>query len=415
MNFKTHKINIFILIFKNRNFLLVLFYIFFSSGCAYFNYFYNAKKYFEQGERQQREQTTSYQSKRSGSTPFDKCIESAGKMLLYYPGSKWEDDALLLIAKAYYNTGKYRSAVVKVDELEAKYPQSKFIQEARLWKGASLIKLAQPDSARQLLSQLFNESTKNDLRAQAYYILAEYYYSEKQWNSAIEYYRQASKIVTDNWLKGQAWIKLAECYMLQKQFDDAIEFYNEILAQKIPRRLRFEASIKRAVVIREAGHPKESIENLKKLLKEKAFADAFPIVELEIGRGLIAMGMKEEARQQLEHLAQTEKRGDIAAQVQFELGHLLWSGWRDYSAASLALKEVKNADRSSSVATAADSLLNEIETLTKYYQKLVFLERQIQIIDSARSGLRTITKNDTISIDTSAQKKDKEYRKLCPD
>jgi len=385
-------------------------------GCAYYNYFYNAKKYYDQGERQQRERAAAAQSRRSvSSTPFDKCIESAGKMLLYYPGSRWEDDALLLIAKAYYQTGKYRSAVGKVDELEAKYPESVFLPEALLWKGASLFKLAQPDSARQILTLLFAAESADNIRAQAHYAVGDYHFGEKRWAPALEQFRLAAQVVGNDWLRGEAWIKSAECYMALRQFEAAVELYDEILLRKIPRRLRFEASLKRAVVIKEAGRPSEAFETLEKLLKDKAFVDDFPRVELEIGRCLIVIGLNEEARRRLERLVETEKRGELAAQAQFELGRLLWLGWRDYNAASIALREVKNAERSATVASVADSLLSEVETLTRFYQRLAFLDRQLSLLDSVRAGLCSITKSDTVFIDSLALKKDKPTDRKKPE
>ncbi|HHE46602.1 MAG TPA: outer membrane protein assembly factor BamD, partial [Bacteroidetes bacterium] len=120
------------------------------SGCAYYNYFYNAKKYYNEAEKSRitgNEDRAKAGGRRS-SSGYDKCIESAGRMLEYHPNSRWEDDALLLLAKAYYRVENYRKSIKKVNELIQKYPDSELVLEGLLWKGMSLLKVSQPDSGR---------------------------------------------------------------------------------------------------------------------------------------------------------------------------------------------------------------------------------------------------------------------------
>ncbi len=373
------------------------------AGCAYYNYFYNARRSFEEGESQRMEGTDEQRSgrRRSGLSAYEKCIESAGRMLQYYPDSRWEDDALLLLAKAYYHTGKYRSAIGKIDELTAKYPDSEFVREGMLWKGMSLLMVEQPDSATQILSRLFVPDVSADLRAQAYYALGDYYYGEEQWEPALEQFRQVlGSWVDDEWLRGQSWVRVGDCLSHLDRLEESVTLYDEILAAKTSRRLRFEATLERAVVLRELGRCEEALESFESLLKDAAYIKDFPRIELEAARCLMEMGQYDQARERLEKLAEAEKRGELAAEVQYELGSLVWNHWSDLAAARSAFQAVKQADRSSPLCGPADSLSSEIVELSRFYQRIGFLVGQLAAIDSALLRQRVILPDDTIYIDS---------------
>jgi TonB family protein len=374
------------------------------SGCAYYNYFYNAQRYYEDGEKQRQSASSTDQKPRKGTSgSYDKCVESAGKMLLYYPGSRWEPDALLLIAKAYYRTGKYRSAISKVDELLGKYPKTTLAQEGMLWKGMSLLKVAQPDSARMIITGMFNDQTAPDLVAQGRLALGEDYYNSRRYDDAIEQYIEVPKLkVTDIYLKGEAWIKLGQCYNIQKRYNDAVKLFDDVLKEKLPRRLRFEATLQRAISLRESGKLDPALVEFETLLKDGAFIDDFSRIDLEAARCLKKMGRFDEAKERLQKLTETEKRGEIGAQIQYELGLLLWEKWRDYVGSSTALKAVKTTERTATVANAADSLLAEVDALSKQWRWLVFLDKQFMLINSGKAGLRPLTIQDTTWVDSSA-------------
>jgi len=376
----------------------------FLGGCAYYNYFYNARKYFEQAEKTRREASVE-KGKKGVAAAYDRSIESAARMLQYYPDSKWEDDALLLIAKAYYRAGKFRNSITKVDELTAKYPESPFVEEGSLYKALSLLNVAQEDSGRAMLGQLAAGASSRKLVGEAYFGLGDYYYSDKRWDLAFDQYQEASKAAAeDKWLRGEAWVKMGICLAAMERYSDAVKLYGEILAQDIPRRQRFEAELQRAASLRRSGRSDEGGRICKELLKDGAFADDFPRVELEAARCEIASGGAERARERLEVLVEQERRGETGAQAQYELGLLLWSQWRDYEGSANALRAVKTTEKSASVAPAADSLLSEVETLAKLWMKLRFLQRQREIAASARRLERPLTRNDTLWIDSLAAK-----------
>ncbi|MDP8240232.1 MAG: tetratricopeptide repeat protein [Candidatus Hatepunaea meridiana] len=393
--------------------LIVIFFTYLFTSCAYYNYFYNAKKYYEDGEKSRKEGEEEKKTRgQKNLSAYDRAIESAGRMLKYYPDSRWEDDALLLLAKAYYRTENYRKAIGKIDELTAKYPQSVLIQEGTLWKGMSLLKVSQPDSGRLIISNLFTPETENLMRAQAHFALGEYYYSQERWELSVEQFRDVlDSGVEDKWLRGDAWIKIGECLDNIGQIDEAVKIYDEILGSKPSRRTKLEASLHRAVILRQLGRTTEAFESLETLLKDAAYIKDFPRIELETAHCLREMKQFEEARERFENLIETNKRGELAAEANYELGSLLWEQWRDIATARTTLSEVKKAERASPLVPAADSLKSEAEQLFKSWQWIGFLEGQIATIDSSLKGLHEFLYTDTTYVDSLEQITQTEQKK----
>lgn len=370
-------------------------------GCAKYNYLYNADKNFAKAEKQRRDAPRDQRAKKANVTAYDKSVESCGRLLLFFPGSRWEPDALLLLTKAYYRNGKYRSCTGKVDELKAKYPDSPLLEEATLWKGLSLLKLAQPDSARSILSDVVTTTSNRELVGEAWFGLGDYLYGQRYWQQAYEMYQKASESgTTDLWLRNESWAQMGDCLTQLKQYNESVRLYNSILAAEVTRRLRFEATLQKSTALRLSGHSEDALQLVGSLLDEGAFVDDFPRVHLEAARCERALGRYQEARDRLQDAGDDEKRGETGAQIQFELGALIWDQWHDYLAATTALKAVKTTERTATVAPEADSLLAEVEALSGLWGQLSSLDRQLSLIDSSKSGLRPLMPSDTNWVDT---------------
>ncbi|MBT3231274.1 MAG: tetratricopeptide repeat protein [Calditrichaeota bacterium] len=383
--------------------LLSLSLIFTLTSCAYYNYLYNAKQSYAEGEEKRREQIDEPQSGKKKKAPkeFQNVIESAGRMLDFYPDSKWEEEALFLLAKAYYRTGKFRNSIGKVDELLGKYPDTFFTNEAILWKGMSLFHVVQPDSARQLLTGLIMPDITPDIQAQAFMAMADYYFENEKWSPAILDYRKALESGTDDeWLKGQALIKVGDCMKQLGLKEEALDLYEDVLSTRQSSAFRFKAVFQLAKVKADLGRYEDAFKDFKSLLRKGAFLDEFPRVELEMARCEINLGEYENAHDRLEKLIEAKSRGPVAAEAQYELGMIHWFQKRDLKSAIIAFNEVKTAERSSPQAEPADSMAARIEKLSRYWMSLKHFRHQQTRIDSVKMNLAEIFPNDTTFVDS---------------
>ena len=104
------------------------------SGCAYYNTFYLAKRYYKDAQKEQ-ERSVSEGTAIGAAAKYEQVIRQCTKILTEYPKSKWVDDATFLMGSSLYGKGDYAGAIRRMDELEAKFPKSPFVPEARLVKG----------------------------------------------------------------------------------------------------------------------------------------------------------------------------------------------------------------------------------------------------------------------------------------
>ena len=72
-----------------------------ASGCAYYNTFYLARKYYREGVRAQERSLTDEPSPEAA-TKYDLVIRQCTKLLTDYPKSKWVDDASYMLGAALY-------------------------------------------------------------------------------------------------------------------------------------------------------------------------------------------------------------------------------------------------------------------------------------------------------------------------
>ena len=114
--------------------------LFLMSQCAYFNTFYNAKRYYKLAYHETLRNRTDRLTA-SEKTNYGKAIEKANKLIRLYPQSKYVDDALLLSGKAFYFQKEYHQAIRKLTDLQKSYPESELFTEATLWIAKSNLEL----------------------------------------------------------------------------------------------------------------------------------------------------------------------------------------------------------------------------------------------------------------------------------
>ena len=222
-------------------FLLLLF-----SGCAYYNAFYNAKKYYNEGMELKKKGNKAYIDK------FRKSAEKCEKVIAWYPNSRWMDDAIYLLGLNFYEQDQFDRAERKFRELLEYYPDSPFAPWSYLYLGKIYIKRGKVSDAMFYLSmakksgdeKVIEEVTKEELKVyledgehekvinlgneyikkypakkeEIMKLIADAYLSKGDTTRAILYYRKTMGENTPDSLK----IKLGEIYMRKNMPDSTI-------------------------------------------------------------------------------------------------------------------------------------------------------------------------------------------------
>ncbi|MGE3062077.1 MAG: tetratricopeptide repeat protein [bacterium] len=129
------------------------------SSCAYFNTFYNARKYYEDGVRPLENGGIVNKSL------LDRSIEKSSKILQFHSKSEYVDDALLLIGKSYMYTGEYTKAIRKFTELLDYFPNSKFSDETLFFMGKTYLLQGESEVAKTIFKQVVARNRKYRIEA----------------------------------------------------------------------------------------------------------------------------------------------------------------------------------------------------------------------------------------------------------
>ena len=93
------------------------------TGCAYYNTFYLAKRFYREGQKAE-ERNASDAPSQEVTAKYEATIRQCAKILVDYPKSKWADDAIYLMGASMYGKGDYAGAIKKFGELRDNAPKS---------------------------------------------------------------------------------------------------------------------------------------------------------------------------------------------------------------------------------------------------------------------------------------------------
>ena len=199
------------------------------TGCAYFNVFYNADKYYNLGIKPIEE------NKNPNTQYLDKAIEKSSKILEFHPNSKYVDDALMIIGKSYMYKGEYTKAIRKFTELLTYYDKSPFIDEAVFFTAKTYMLQEEYGIARVYLQKLIDQ--KSIWKEKAIFELSDIYLVDEEIEAALGILNDNNADVKNkNLLK----FKKAALYYAVNDFEQASNSIKSVKSESLPKEMRFE-------------------------------------------------------------------------------------------------------------------------------------------------------------------------------
>jgi len=205
---------------------------------AYYNGFYNAERVFENGfnnlNRTNQEVDRNHYlplfvktTGASASRDFEDAVLKSADLLREHPDSKWVDDALLLIGKAYYYQENYVGSTQKfreVIELE-----SKLEDEGRFWLARSLITSGAFESALdELNAAITGEELDRKWASQYQLLLADLNVQQDNWEATATYLTDAIPDIKDKDLAARAQFLLGQVSEKLGRYEDAVAAFEDV-------------------------------------------------------------------------------------------------------------------------------------------------------------------------------------------
>lgn len=235
-------------------------------------------------------------------TPFEKAEEKAVKAIQKhsmnidgYEKNRQIDDAYLLLGKSRYYTQRFVPAIEAFNYIIANYPDASLINETKLWRAKTNIRLDNErlaiESLKLLLKNKKNKSKLPDkIREQAHTAMAMAYQKTDTIQKVIEHLTKASKIAKNKEQFGRNMFVLGQIYTQLNYKDSArIVFKKLSETKKAPHKYRIRASIEMAKNTANDSNSIIVLAKLKKLIRNtdnRKFLNAlyYQAGVLEVGR-----------------------------------------------------------------------------------------------------------------------------------
>jgi len=348
--------------------ILILF--FFSFSCTYYNTFYNAKRSFKEGENAQKRSASGAKSS-AADKKYEEAIKKASKVLTFHPKSKWVDDALFLIGRAYYNMEEYAKAERKFKELMASFPKSKLAKECRYYISLCQYKSGNEEDAVLSLESIV-ESDKADKkkRAEAAFMLGEIYSGREEYDDAIANYRHLVENYEKDTLAPVAQDRIGEAFWLKKDYAQAKQAFAQVEKYHPKSDDLFESRFRGGECCYSLGEFEEGMDIFSRLSKETEDSEKLPAVKLKIVEGILLSGNTDEAIKEYEEIIKDYAKTEHSAQALYQLGMIHQEEFGDLKKAKEMFDSCKTESPRSEIAQEALSKSANISKVEEYQTEL---------------------------------------------
>jgi|YelNatPaOPRAMG01_1025707.scaffolds.fasta_scaffold00030_85 TonB family protein len=347
------------------------------AGCAYYNTFYNARQFYKKGEEQRLRRRTDNPTQAEIES-YQKAAEKAGKVIQNYPKSRYVDDAIVLMGKAFFWQGQLGSAQRKFEELLTYFPDSDLAPEARLWLARCLIAQNEFGDAEATLNELLaGKNVPGRIRDEAHFYLGELQYARGRFREAMEAYRRAADRIDEAQLKMQCYLRLGDCASREKEHALAAESYRRAARLSQEPERRFEALRNCGIALRELGRYNEAIRTFEQILRDGSMTRFWPDAKYEIAAAAYAKGEIDYAARWLRNILQDHPRTDAAAHAHFLMGQIYLQRYADYKTAKEHFDQVRTASARAEVVPEAISLSQDLDQLLKLRELVAQQESQL--------------------------------------
>lgn len=275
---------------------------------AYFNTFFKANEDFEEALAEFKTSLISFYNRRLdslGVTPvvtggmkdkMDKAIERASKIIQFHKNSKFIDNAVLLIGKAYYYEGDYFNAERKFNEFLSKLSSSDLADEAILFLGQTKVKLGKNEEAVTIFKNLVNNSDDNEIRSLAAGELGIAEYNRGSYSEAVNYFKAAIDFSKTKDRKAESQFILAKVLSTYKP-ELAANEYKKVMDYSSDFDMTFFARLNSAKGLnynKDYSNATELLTDIRK--KYRDVPEYTQLVDLEIANNLYGQKKLKEAK-----------------------------------------------------------------------------------------------------------------------
>lgn len=339
-----------------------------SAGCAYYNTFYLAKKYYREGIKAQERSATDTPSPEAWAK-FDLVIRQCTKVLTEYPKSKLADDATYLLSAAQYGKGDYASAIKRLSEFSAAYPKSPYEPDARFMEGMARFRRKEYSHADSIFREVDARYRTFSRRWELYYYEGETQSQLKQYGEAVAWYDRALKTAKSRRERADVLRRTGDAYFQAEKGDTAVLLYAQCLKVEERGKQRLDVALARGDALRELKRYQEELDFLRDWKVFATIESREGEFNLRLYECLALLGRVPEAIEGYRGLVEKFPRTNVAYDAQFRIGYLHESELHDFDGAGREYDKLKSQPQSEFSSQAARRAQN-LATLRQYREAI---------------------------------------------
>jgi len=298
--------------------LFVLIVVVSASGCAYFNTYTNAKRAFKDAE----EMTADSEGNLSPTArkSYDLCITKCQKLMDEFPESRWVDDALFLMSKAYFRKREYGRCLTRLDELDERFPENEFREESIYMRGICHLEREEESRAIAELAKLEEQFPESKFLAESMYRSAEAEYRLGNWPLALKAYGHLIERFEKGEWSDEARLKRGRIHIELKDHASAVEEFERLNEVAGERDLAFEGQLLRVESLLELRRYEEAHDLLDDLEAVAAYFQRRPEALLLRAKTFEKEGRMDETLQLLEDIANDSMGTPLGSEAWYRIG-----------------------------------------------------------------------------------------------
>tara|TARA_B100000424_G_scaffold268232_1_gene262628 strand:+ start:4300 stop:6039 length:1740 start_codon:yes stop_codon:yes gene_type:complete len=289
-------------------------------SCAYFNTYYNAEKYYEEGDRIRLEKSGKAIPLKAMDN-YGKTIQKCRVVLSDFPDSKLVNDAILLMAKAQFYRSEYDDAIGNLKIIYSKGSVQQ-IAEAQYWSAVCKWKKGKTQTAIDELKGIIKSSDDSVIKAKCHLSLADISDELGRAEDFLFHLEEGAKTIEDRAERGIVYNKLADIAFNNESYKVAQSAYKEVIKNSLTKEKIENAHIQLLKISRLFGDHRLAERKIKSMLVDDKFKNIKGDLELELVQLYLAQDNIDGAIVRLESIIKDYERTKTSAEAYYLLGQI---------------------------------------------------------------------------------------------
>jgi TolA-binding protein len=350
---------------KKRTILLILLLSVLGGNCAYYNTFYNAKNAYRDAMKIKESSPT----KTAPKDLINKVIEKCGKVIKYHSRSRWVDDAIVLMGKAYIEKEEYDKALRKFEELTIYFPESPFVEEALYLTGVTYLEREEYNLAISAFEQI-RSLEEGKFKDAATFKIIETYYRKKNSEELLRIGEYFLEEYPKSPYLPRALLFLGNTYLELGNLDNAIESLDKARRSAKKREDKNDIDEKYAVALIKKGQTDKGLSILRDLSERSVQPERSAELAFEIVEAYLQENNTEKALGELENYISLYPTGQYTAEAMYRKGEIYEERLGDTEAAISAYDKSLNLGPIKEISGLAYKRSTVLKEIKKYREIL---------------------------------------------